>query len=98
MYDKLITKVNHTDTKTASTGRLVSKTQYDSEKRNIKKKFKDADEKIRNTSILVSKKTNLNTKIRKIENKTHSVTGLVATAVFFQKLQVFTIKTQILVA
>ena len=46
MYDKLVTKVNFIDNKIPSTGRLVSKTQYDSEKKYL-------EEEIPNTSVFV---------------------------------------------
>lgn len=48
--------------------RLVSKTQHDSDKQNLKKKFEDVYKKISNTNNLVSK-TAFNITVTKIENK-----------------------------
>ena len=39
VYDKLVTKVNTTDTKIRSNGGLVTKTQYNSDKQCIRKNW-----------------------------------------------------------
>ena len=39
VYDKLVAKVNATDTNVASTSGLVSNTQYNSDKKKIEKKY-----------------------------------------------------------
>ena len=69
-YDKLVTKVNGTDT----TG-FVLKTKYDIDKSDLEKKISDADKKIPDTSDR-AKKTDLNAKITEIEKKIPSITGL----------------------
>ena len=55
---------------------LVTKTQYDSEKRSPEKKTEGVGKNISTTSRLI-KKTSYNTKIRKIENKITSIARLV---------------------
>lgn len=55
---------------------LVTKTQYDSEKRSPEKKTEGVGKNISITSRLI-KKTSYNTKIRKIENKITSIARLV---------------------
>ena len=55
---------------------LVTKTQYDSEKRSPEKKTEGVGKNISTTSRLI-KKTSYNTKIMKIENKITSIAGLV---------------------
>ena len=53
VYDKLVTKVNTIDTKIQSTRRLVTRSQYYSDKQGLEKKTEDVDKKIPNTSGLV---------------------------------------------
>ena len=55
VYDKLVIKVNATDTKIPSTGGLLTQTQYDSDKQGTKKKTDNVDKKteISNLSIQV---------------------------------------------
>lgn len=55
---------------------LVTKTQYDSEKRSPEKKTEGVGKNISTTSRLI-KKTNYNTEIMKIENKITSIVRLV---------------------
>ena len=55
---------------------LVTKTQYDSEKRSPEKKTEGVGKNISTTSRLI-KKTSYNTKIMKIENKITSIARLV---------------------
>lgn len=55
---------------------LVTKTQYDSEKRSPEKKTEGVGKNISTTSRLITK-TSYNTKIRKIENKITSIARLV---------------------
>ena len=55
---------------------LVTKTQYDSEKRSPEKKTEGVGKNISTTSRLI-KKTNYNTEIMKIENKITSIVILV---------------------
>ena len=55
---------------------LVTKTQYDSEKRSPEKKTEGVVKNISTTSRLI-KKTNYNTEIMKIENKITSIVRLV---------------------
>ena len=55
---------------------LVTKTQYDSEKRSSEKKTEGVGKNISTTSRLI-KKTNYNTEIMKIENKITSIVRLV---------------------
>ena len=55
---------------------LVTKTQYDSEKRSPEKKIEGVGKNISTTSRLI-KKTNYNTEIMKIENKITSIVRLV---------------------
>ena len=66
MFNKLVIKVNATDTKAPSTTELVTKIQYDSEKQALEKSIKDVD---------------YNTKITEIKNKIPSVTELVTTTI-----------------
>ena len=75
MYDKLVIKVNTIDIKIASTGELVTKTQYKSDTQCIEKKIEHVD-----------KKTYDNITITDIENEISSITGLVTTAAFNTKL------------
>ena len=65
VHDKLVINANAVDTKILSTTRLVTKTQYHSEKHGIRKKIANVNKKIPNvvTSGLV-KKTGYNTAIR----------------------------------
>ena len=70
-YNKLVIKVNDIDT----TG-FVLKTKYDTDKSDLKKKIRDAEKKIPNTSGLV-KKTDYSSKITEIEGKIPSISGLV---------------------
>ena len=56
-YDKFIIKVNAIDTKIPSTSRLVTKTQYDSDKEGRDKKIEDVDQKIPITSGVIKKMT-----------------------------------------
>ena len=81
LYDTLAIKVNATDTNIPSTSELVTKTQYDSDKESLEKKFDDMDKKIPNTSGL-DNKTGYNTKIdmADIESRIPSITGVVTTA------------------
>ena len=46
VYYKLIIKFYDVDTKTPSTSELVTKTQYDSDRRGLEKKIKNIDKKI----------------------------------------------------
>ena len=69
-YDKLVTKVDNSDT----TG-FVLKTTYDTDKSDLERKISDAEKKIPNTSDL-DKNTDLHAKITEIENKIPSITGL----------------------
>ena len=69
VYDKLVAKVNNTDTPG-----FVLKT-YDTDKSDLEKKSSDADKKIPDASDL-AKKTDLNAKNTKIESKIPSITGL----------------------
>ena len=55
---------------------LVTKTQYDSEKRSPEKKTEGVGKNISTTSRLIEK-TNYNTEIMKIENKITSIVRLV---------------------
>ena len=57
MYDKLVTKVNNTDT-----AGFVLKTKYETNKSDLEKKISDSEKKIPNTSALI-KKTDYNSKI-----------------------------------
>ena len=61
MYDKLVAKVNTNDTKVPSIRKLVSKTQYESNKI-LKKSFENIDKKIPSITFLVTT-TALNTKV-----------------------------------
>ena len=70
-YNKLVAKVNNTDT----TG-FVLKTTYDTDKNDLEKKISDADKKIPDKSDLAKKKADLNTKITEVEGKIPSITGL----------------------
>ena len=70
VYDKLVAKVNNTDT----IG-LVLKTKYDTDKSILEKKISDAYKKFPDTSRLV-KKTDYNAKITEIESKITSIRGL----------------------
>ena len=63
VYDTLVTKVDATDTNVTSTSRLVSNTQYNSGKKNLKKNIEVVNQKIPNISSGLVKKTDLNTKI-----------------------------------
>ena len=73
-YNKLVTKVNATDT-----SGFVAKTHFNTDKSGREKKIKDADKKIRDTCGLV-KKTDYNAKITEIEGKIPSITGLATTS------------------
>ena len=62
VYNKLVTNVNSNwsmintiDTKVPSTSKLISETQCNSEKQNIKKNIEDFNNNIPNTSGLVKK-------------------------------------------
>ena len=50
VYNQLVTKVNFIDNKIPSTSGLVSKTQYDSHKKGLDKKFDNVNTKLCNTS------------------------------------------------
>ena len=50
VYNQLVTKVNLIDNKIPSTSGLVSKTQYDSHKQGLDKKFDNVNTKLCNTS------------------------------------------------
>ena len=52
-HDKLVMKINASDTKLPSTSELVAKTQYNSDKQNLEKKIEDVDKNVHNTSGLV---------------------------------------------
>ena len=69
-YNKLVTKVDNSDT----TG-FVLKIKYYTDKSDLEKKISDAEKRILKTSDL-AKKTDLNAKITEIENKISSITGL----------------------
>ena len=43
VYDKLVTKISDIDITLPYTCKLVFKTQYDSDKQNLEKKFKNVD-------------------------------------------------------
>ena len=79
VYNQLFTTVNAIYTEIPSTSRLVTKTQYDSDKLGLEKKIETVDKKRRNTKGLVIK-TDYNKKITEIENKIPSATGLVTIA------------------
>ena len=66
VHDKLAIKLN--SIKLPSTGRLVFKMQYDSDKQSLKKKIDYVNKKIPNTSGMV-KSTDYNTKVTKVKNK-----------------------------
>ena len=70
MYDKLVAKVNNSDT-----SGFVLKTKYDTDKSDLEKKVTDAD---KNFLILVDllKKTNYDYKISEIESKIPRISGL----------------------
>ena len=70
IYNKLVAKVNNTDTT-----EFVLKTKYDTDKSDLENKISDGDKKIPDTSDL-AKKIDLNAKITEIENKIPSITGL----------------------
>ena len=90
----MVTKVNATDPKIPTTGRLVSKTQYDSEKQVLERIFDNVNKKIPNTKVLV-RKTDYNTEITEFESKLPGATGLVTTAAL-KALQILKIKYLIL--
>ena len=50
VYNQLVTKVNFIDNKIPSNSGLVSKTQYDSHKQGLDKKFDNVNTKLCNTS------------------------------------------------
>ena len=79
----LVTKVNAI--KVLSTNRLVSKTQYSSDKKNLEKIVRGVNKKMVYTSGLV-KKTDLNNKITEIENQITSITCLVTIATLNPKI------------
>ena len=79
VYEKLFTKANTIDTKIPSTGRLVTKTRFNSDKQGIESKIVDIDQKIPNISGVV-KNTYFNTKVTRMENKIPGVAELVRTA------------------
>ena len=54
VYDKLVAKVDHIDTKG-----FVLKTTYDTDKSDLEKKMSDADKKIPGTSALVKKQISI---------------------------------------
>ena len=86
MRNKLVKKVNAIDIKvTYQVQVLFSKSQYDSDKQNLKKKIKDIDEKIPNTSELI-KKIDYNTNITKIENKIPNMIDLVTNTALNAKI------------
>ena len=64
-YDKLVAKADNIDTV-----RIVLKTTYDTDKSHLEKKIWDADKKI----------PDLNIRIKEIENKIPSITGLATTS------------------
>ena len=76
MYDKLVAKVNNTDT---SAFVLKKKTKYAADKSYLQNKIKNADKRIPDTSGLI-KETDCNTKITEIECKIPSISGLAANA------------------
>ena len=78
MY-KLISNINAIDIKVPSTSRIVTKTQYDSDRQGLEKKIEKVDKKTPKTTGLV-KNTDYNIKIKEIESKITSVTCLVTTA------------------
>ena len=71
-YDKLVTKVDNTDT----TG-FVLKTTYDTDKSDVEKQLLMQIKKISDTTDLAKKMLDLNDKIIEIEVKILSITGLV---------------------
>lgn len=75
VYNSLVTKVYAIDIKIPRTGRLVIRTQYDSDKKGLEKKIGDDDKKTPNASGLAPTQ-----KEKEIGNKKASVTGLVPTA------------------
>ena len=83
MMNWLVTKVNAI--KVLSTNRLVSKTQYSSDKKNLEKIVRGVNKKMVYTSGLV-KKTDLNNKITEIENQITSITCLVTIATLNPKI------------
>ena len=88
MYDKLVSKVNATDTNKPSSSGLVTKRWYDSDKKNIEKRIEVVDKEISNTNGLIKKtvyNTDWNQEIIEIENKISSVTGLVLLLLSMQK-------------
>ena len=70
-YNELVSKVNGIDT----TG-FVLKTTYDTDKSDLEKKISDADKNVPDTSGLVKKKTDFNSKIIEVQDKIPSITGL----------------------
>ena len=72
MYDQLVTKVNDLEVKIPSTTALINKSQYDTNKQNLKKRIGDFDN--TNATGLVNK---LDLELGEIENKIPSGTGLV---------------------
>ena len=64
VYEKLVTKVNNTDTRG-----LALKNKYDADKSDLEKKLPNITE-------LVKKKTDYNAKLTEIESKTTSISGL----------------------
>ena len=81
----MVAKVNAINTKVPSISGLVFKTEYDSDKQDLDKNFVDVNQKKPNTSGL-DRKTDLNSKDIKIENKIASATGLVTTAALNTKV------------
>ena len=68
-------KVNIIEAKVASPGGLVSKSQHDSDKKTLKKSLKLVIKNIPTTNNLVSK-TDFNTKVAEIENKTPDTSSI----------------------
>ena len=79
VYDNLVTEVNAIDTKTPTTIGLVTKTQCDSDKKDLERVIENVVKKIPNTSALVKKSDN-NTKVTEVENKIPGITNKVTTA------------------
>ena len=75
----MVAKVNDINTKVPSTSELFSKTQHNSGKQDLEKIFLNVNWKKPNASGLV-RKTDLNSKAIKIEDRIPSVTVLVNTA------------------
>ena len=63
VYNQLVSKANAIDTNIPSTSELVTKTQYDSDKKDLEKRIEGVDKEVLNTNGLV-RDTKYNTKIR----------------------------------